>query len=706
MMSVAVLVSCSKIESDETSSQTGIALTLRMSGVETKAAMSGVAELNENKIKTVNCYIFNGDELLYSGSQNPGKEVTGAGIRINLPFTEEKFAEVFAEANTDLRVYVVANAASALEGKTISSPADLGAVAVEIAGTGKQDSFVMTGDAVIAEDKTGNSNDVRKATAEVSLKRLISKVSLTIKLAEKYQKDASSPVWTPATNAVKVTFHNLEKKGLLSGTPVNADYANAPEATFTAGALDGGFYPCTSSEPYYTYPRTWAFGDDNQPYFLVEIPWTSNATPAVTATSYYKVILSNKSFESNDWYVVNVTLSGLGSATIGKPVVITDGEVTVADWKDAVPGEGGYSTGASFTDSRVLDIPQENALLYNQNTASFSFLSTHDCVIKSVVLKQIDYSKSTVEEINTPMAASDYPFTIDNTAKTINFSHNLINDITASDFDYKDYTYVLTICHSDKQEYEDVLTVVQRPSLTIVSEQNSAGKTTNWNTWVNGKHDNSTYGGLINQLPSSTSGTDSNSNPNMYIISASVLSGFSVNGTSVQIGDPRSSTPESWTGSASLSAVDGTTRKLLYYYKTDESKSNVIAPKFRIASSWGRCSNTLSKTNAVYRCSSYQEDGYPAGRWRIPTEAEVLFMITLSGKGYINSLFSETIAYWCNSCILTPKSGAQVDRSTPTTNSSARVRCVYDEWYWEESKYAKVDKDTPTWGDMARENFE
>ena len=47
-------------------------------------------------------------------------------------------------------------------------------------------------------------------------------------------------------------------------------------------------------------------------------------------------------------------------------------------------------------------------------------------------------------------------------------------------------------------------------------------------------------------------------------------------------------------------------------------------------------------TSGYYRCAGYQEAGYPAGRWRVPTMAEINYIVQLSGWGVIPSLFSES----------------------------------------------------------------
>jgi hypothetical protein len=113
----------------------------------------------------------------------------------------------------------------------------------------------------------------------------------------------------------------------------------------------------------------------------------------------------------------------------------------------------------------------------------------------------------------------------------------------------------------------------------------------------------------------------------------------------------------------------------------------------------------VSHTNAINRAATYQEDGYPAGRWRVPTMAEVKFIIKLSGDGKIPTLFSNGNAYWCANGTVTPNTGGI--KETIGIDGTNSVRCVYDDWYWEHSKWPRMASrgDHPnkynqfTWGD-------
>lgn len=155
---------------------------------------------------------------------------------------------------------------------------------------------------------------------------------------------------------------------------------------------------------------------------------------------------------------------------------------------------------------------------------------------------------------------------------------------------------------------------------------------------------------------------------------------------------------------------------LCFYYPTEEiakdapgSKYGFIAPVLRIASSFGKFSNSISKEVARKRCATYQESGYPAGRWRLPTNAEIKYIGSLSASGKIPILFgtndSNASRYWSSTGpVSVANSGGSVEDSNTTT--TVGIRCVYDDWYWvkEDGTPDKCDIRTFTWGDKPKVN--
>ena len=87
----------------------------------------------------------------------------------------------------------------------------------------------------------------------------------------------------------------------------------------------------------------------------------------------------------------------------------------------------------------------------------------------------------------------------------------------------------------------------------------------------------------------------------------------------------------------------------------------------------------MSYFNARRRCAAYQEDGYPAGRWRVPTTAEFKYIAKLSGEGKIPHLYSDGKLYWTSTEYCTYSTSGTIAESN-STSGEAFVRCVYDEW--------------------------
>ena len=187
-----------------------------------------------------------------------------------------------------------------------------------------------------------------------------------------------------------------------------------------------------------------------------------------------------------------------------------------------------------------------------------------------------------------------------------------------------------------------------------------------------------------------------NYNPNLYTIH---ISSFADN--TYAIGDPRGETADKFVGTLHPDE----------YLATRQDAEDIIAPAFKVASSWGKTTD-ISYDAAVMRCASYQEAGYPAGRWRIPTKAEVAYITGLSTQEKIPRLFGslstwggETAAtYWVSSGKYTAGDPDEDDYYTPGYSGSEAVRCVYDVWYWGEATIEE-DKEHNT-GNWDNNDFE
>lgn len=308
---------------------------------------------------------------------------------------------------------------------------------------------------------------------------------------------------------------------------------------------------------------------------------------------------------------------------------------------------------------------------------------------------------------------------------------------------YSRYVTTIKIAHKNHPEFNQTITITQYPQMYITSTPNyypttGSGSPAQGNTYVNGSQSTNADSGWYNLTALSSS--NNNSNSNQYIINVTQLS----EGEDYIIGDPRVSEYtdlygwSTWTTGLFFPTthyfneegakapnrawettydMSGRERKLTYYYPSDYSsdKARWIAPRFRVASSYGLCSTNNDYSDDKARCAGYQELGYPAGRWRIPTVAEIEYIMKLSDDGKIPRLFGRkdtngnyvaTTYMSAQGIINTSDLSEYGYLLTPRdTVGNAAVRCVYDEWYWGSSD--TITKGTNgrypfTWGDRER----
>ena len=174
-----------------------------------------------------------------------------------------------------------------------------------------------------------------------------------------------------------------------------------------------------------------------------------------------------------------------------------------------------------------------------------------------------------------------------------------------------------------------------------------------------------------------------------------------------RIGDPRRKASEIYTGFQSWDTVTNF-YKYLYYSGNTESYSawsnpgdilvcsqnsidqSIIAPKLLVSSALNANSG-LTFDIAVKRGATYQEAGFPAGRWRLPSEAEIAFIVARQRDGVIPNLYATNTYYWCGSgrLVYVPESNStpitfytEAEAQSLSGDTTFSCRFVYDLWYW------------------------
>ncbi|MBQ9194265.1 MAG: hypothetical protein IJ152_01285, partial [Bacteroidales bacterium] len=203
----------------------------------------------------------------------------------------------------------------------------------------------------------------------------------------------------------------------------------------------------------------------------------------------------------------------------------------------------------------------------------------------------------------------------------------------------------------------------------------------------------------------SSGGTD------MFRIDVSVLPKASEMADNFEfvLGDPRQGTVDNLRDGmeeyyATAPAIEGgEPRSLSWYYPTEKSERtrHMLAPAYRVSTKLsGSEYGGYPMEQAKMRCAAFQENGFPAGRWRLPTEAEIRFIANLSAHKVFEWQFGG--AYWsANGPVNVDRNSQKVTRTQQTT---AMLRCVYDSWYWGDERVLDNDglPTIFTWGDKQR----
>lgn len=608
-----------------------------------------------------------------------------------------------------------------------------------------QDSFVMDSD-IATITKTDNA-----LSGTVYVTRAAAKITFTASIPAKLKVDGVE--WTPQMERLTVAFKNLATNSLVdngSDTSATTDDLNFPadnpamyagvsgiqlsyeavdgdapgfEGDNDVEGVEGGWLVANIVVPFYTYSNFWTEKANNEPAITLSVPWYVDGKESSTLTTYTYTVPFNidattkqGKFVRNKHYQYNLRVGVLGDLV---ELGTSEFSYVVLDWI------GENTIDVELQKPTYLVVEKDYVEMNNETQISVNYSASDDIkaeivkVVKPVVNTEVpsypEYTSST--EWN---ALNGKSFSISWQDGVITLKHELVNDRDSEYYDYVPYEiYVKVTMQVGAKTYEEEIKFVQYPAFYIIADTNddyyydangnedSSNNTYHGGVYVNGNRydidsDHSDYGGA-NHLGSAT-----NKNPNMYVINVSALD----SGSGYVIGDPRKRVVDNIpTGDYCPSSAmyrTGTDNTLTFYYPTDDGAStkNMIAPKFRIASSYGVTSSG-SYDNMRRRCATYQEDGYPAGRWRMPTHAEIDYIVKLSCRGLIPQLFNyyedQTQGdYWCAHGYVLPHNAAnggyaELKETTSTTESHA-VRCVYDEWYWSD----KCSKTTFTWGDKAR----
>lgn len=721
----------------------------------TKAGISGTKPgedpYNENVIKTID-YFFYPDGKTNENAVLRGRETVSATgqYTINVPIDEAMLNTIlFPRPVNTCQVAVVINYPSEITGNTSLEDIKNLPLTGDFKENVVQSKFVMFG---TGEVELISRKAVLVANPVVDVHRVASKVTLDahianstvmpVKLIDGGVEYTLNQTWVPMTDQMYIYLENGNRKGVVGGDPEVTkpyDFFKYGDRAFTGNMAfhdilkdiystdDPPVYIRTDviseqfhvSYPFYTYPQTWETGDPKEPFLKLVLPWArvagddghGHSWGTTQRSFYYRILLPNEAtgFVSNNWYHINLDVSILGADNDDASVEI-NGKYYVVAWGDSEPVQ------ADVKGARYLSVSQTYHYMYNTTQLKIPYVTSNPCSIQNVVVTQYDF-KNRRYNTYSGSAVAGWVTLDDNNNIVIN--HDLNNDLTTNDFDVAPYTFTFRIRHSDSEGntyYKDI-TIEQYPAMYIEQAQsngyvfvkNNGNRSSTAMLWDDqGKPNNVTINNVQRAIGSLTqystvynafieNPNSDNNNIYQYTIHVTVLP----DGSTSSIGDPRVTTGVS--GSSTSSPVyylNGLTN----YKPSAENTQDIIAPVFKIASSYGK-TYAMTYEGAMKRCASYQENGYPAGRWRLPTKAEIEYLVTLSQKNKIPTLFGSDnyVGYWAagGEAYVAYLSDFIQPTSTPTSVSNTGynptyvpsyslngtsyqifTRCVYDVWYW------------------------
>ena len=510
-------------------------------------------------------------------------------------------------------------------------------------------------------------------------------------------------------------------------------------ATMTRNTVDSDY----SHTPFYSYPFSWKETDTHVPTFIIAVPWsklnpgTGSDTYGTPEITYYQVhpnMLTGK-LQSNYFYRMYMKIETVGSTDNTTPVDITPSGYRIQPWGEVKLNTHKDVTGDLYRYTYLVVDPT-SVVLNNTSTTTLHYTSS-SALTKDTKITKVEYNS-----YETPGQVTHHTLTADDLAKLttnryeldytstpgqIRFTHNV------DDGTYAAKTITIQVANDDG--LSELVTITQYPAIYMhtfvgdnafvdgyfshvadpassigdaISNRYSSGyyNSVNYGNihtsggsyytyYQNTQNVTVPYGSMVKALAQTSGGIVNNSITEITVTSFNSNNGFyEANGTKYyyQIGDPRTN------ANYSSSDLQPYLTKQEYdnYYrvywltltswgdnaakiKKASNTKTIIAPQFFVSSGWNS-STSVTFANAQKRAATYQEAGYSAGRWRLPTEAEIMFITARQREGVIPVLFAmdSSSNYWASSGRLY-RNGQFYDASS---NAQGYMRFVYDTWYW------------------------
>lgn len=329
---------------------------------------AGENALNENRISTVDIFLFKNDGSLNAGGYAHA-DVTTFDEVVYL-YKGSEWLKNFNEQDGPYTVYALANYKGDAELRNVRSLDGLKAVVAEDKdvvkwegmGTYTGKTFLMDGKQTVTYAELESAQDRgQPCIATVPVSRAAVKIELTLNFSEDWAKKfMATGLEAQLSNYASIT------PALAEGNPLDGDQRGLSNYPGLSGeavenfSSDPVFYRPTgtysgSKIRFYTYVNRWDDFINNETMLLIDLPGrydeggnpgTDNSNAEVLTHNFYKVpIISNvepQVFQRNTFYQITATVDMKGTETVDVPVELTDVQFKTAPWNDDVinVGEG------------------------------------------------------------------------------------------------------------------------------------------------------------------------------------------------------------------------------------------------------------------------------------------------------------------------------------------------------------------------------
>lgn len=669
---------------------------------ESRVPENGEDRFHENTIERADVYFFSVNTVAQDAQPciyaQMGLSADASNV-VRVPLDRNVLTEdtyyVYAVANHDFG-YTPATAVS--NGVTIAQLKQKTITTNWKEGHAEGESTIETS-LVMDGEKSITIQTPQTAAEEIKMTRAMAKVMLYASTASEIEVEGVR--YIPIQSGMNVTMvYGVNKTNLAGSYEVQPDdYITRMRRDYSGNTTSGadGTVLYEQEAPFFSYPNPADTENRQDAYLILCVPWqitdTSGGSSYEAQDYYYRIPITGDNapalLERNRYYRIVANIGVLGSLNPRDAVELT-ANFEIMDW---------YEVGidADMQNYRYLVLDEYNSVMNNVDVLEMPYVSSSaiawpdpenpDPTGRYTHIVSVSYWDYHLDESYEVTLTPDYTYDRNNSNHPVVFSDFILEPGSEgtlrirhplnNDDDFVPYTITVEVYNTQGLDTE-LWTITQYPAMYIIGEFNENGDE---NRFINGYNEITEYNWQGNptnapyddgnnynrtQLGSVSDWTGNNANRNLYTI---YITSFDVD--NYAIGDPRSESHYDFNN-----RLDATE-----YRETRADAEDVIAPAYKVASSWGK-TTSLGYDAARKRCASYQEAGYPAGRWRIPTKAEVEYIVSLSEAQKIPRLFGERgddTDYWVSSGVYNTDNGYD---SGTSDRYNVYVRCVYDVWYW------------------------